>query len=155
MEDKKALVPLERIESRIFLIREQKVMLSTHLVELYEVEPRVLVQAVKRNIERFPHNKLQMPMNPKDEISHSPDSTHFADKLQRLLPRLLIILACATLASAIFSAATINRQTRLGLKNFPTNKAGDGKTKEVDWGPNSPAKDVLILNHRQKSSSPA
>lgn len=29
-------------------------MLSTHLAELYEVEPRVLVQAVKRNIDRFP-----------------------------------------------------------------------------------------------------
>ena len=29
-------------------------MLSTHLAELYEVEPRALVQAVKRNIERFP-----------------------------------------------------------------------------------------------------
>ena len=29
-------------------------MLSLHLAELYEVEPRVLVQAVKRNIERFP-----------------------------------------------------------------------------------------------------
>ena len=29
-------------------------MLSTQLAELYEVEPRVLVQAVKRNIERFP-----------------------------------------------------------------------------------------------------
>jgi len=48
------IVPLERIESRIFLIRRHKVMLSTHLAELYEVEPRVLVQAVKRNIERFP-----------------------------------------------------------------------------------------------------
>ena len=54
MTDKKALIPLERIESRIFLIRGQKVMLSTHLAELYGVEPRVLVQAVKRNIERFP-----------------------------------------------------------------------------------------------------
>ena len=29
-------------------------MLSTHLAELYEVEPRALVQAMKRNIERFP-----------------------------------------------------------------------------------------------------
>ena len=29
-------------------------MFSTHLAELYEVEPRALVQAVKRNIERFP-----------------------------------------------------------------------------------------------------
>jgi hypothetical protein len=45
---------VERIEQRIFLLRGQKVMLSTHLAELYEVEPRVLVQAVKRNLERFP-----------------------------------------------------------------------------------------------------
>ena len=50
----KNLVPSERIENRIYLLRGQKVMLSTHLAELYEVEPRALVQAVKRNIERFP-----------------------------------------------------------------------------------------------------
>jgi hypothetical protein len=54
MADNRTVVPLERIESRIFLIRGQKVMLSAHLAELYEVEPRALVQAVKRNIERFP-----------------------------------------------------------------------------------------------------
>ena len=45
---------VEFIESRIFIVRGQRVMLSTHLAELYEVEPRALVQAVKRNIERFP-----------------------------------------------------------------------------------------------------
>ena len=54
MTGKQAVIALERIESHIFLMRGQKVMLSTHLAELYEVEPRVLVQAVKRNIERFP-----------------------------------------------------------------------------------------------------
>ena len=54
MTVKQAVVPLERIESDILLMRGQKIMLSTHLAELYEVEPRVLVQAVKRNIERFP-----------------------------------------------------------------------------------------------------
>jgi len=48
------LVLPEVIENRIFLIRDQKVMLSNHLAELYQVEPRVLVQAVKRNQERFP-----------------------------------------------------------------------------------------------------
>jgi hypothetical protein len=48
------VVPLERIEKAIFFLRGHKVMLSTHLAELYEVEPRALVQAVKRNIERFP-----------------------------------------------------------------------------------------------------
>jgi len=54
MKDKYAIIPIERIEKRIFLIRNQKVILSIDLAELYGVEPRVLVQAVKRNIKRFP-----------------------------------------------------------------------------------------------------
>ena len=52
----KELIPQEVIERRIFVIRGQKVMLSTHLAELYEVETRILIQAVKRNIERFPED---------------------------------------------------------------------------------------------------
>jgi hypothetical protein len=52
----KALIPVEVIEQRILLIRGQKVMLSTHLAELYNVETRVLNQAVKRNISRFPED---------------------------------------------------------------------------------------------------
>lgn len=51
-----SLVPMERIESLIFLIRGQEVMLSTHLAELYNVKPRTLVQAVKRNVVRFPED---------------------------------------------------------------------------------------------------
>ena len=47
-------ISVDQIESIIFLIRGQKVMLSPHLAELYNIEPRVLVQAVKRNIDRFP-----------------------------------------------------------------------------------------------------
>jgi hypothetical protein len=50
----KAIVPVEMIERNIFLIRGQKVILSTELAELYGVEPKVLVQAVKRNADRFP-----------------------------------------------------------------------------------------------------
>lgn len=49
-------VPLERIENRIFILRGHRVMLSTDLADLYEVEPRALVQAVKRNRERFPED---------------------------------------------------------------------------------------------------
>ena len=58
-EEKKltqAHLAVELIESKIFLIRGQKVMLSPHLAELYEVEPRALIQAVKRNLERFPED---------------------------------------------------------------------------------------------------
>ncbi len=49
-----ALVPVEVIERKIFLIRRQKVMLDRDLAQLYGVETRVLNQAVRRNIERFP-----------------------------------------------------------------------------------------------------
>ncbi len=52
----KELIPQERIEGRIFVIRGHKVMLSMHLAELYGVETRVLNQAVKRNIRRFPED---------------------------------------------------------------------------------------------------
>ena len=50
----KDIVSVEMIEQRIFVIRGQRIMLSPHLAELYGVETRVLIQAVKRNIERFP-----------------------------------------------------------------------------------------------------
>ena len=48
------LIPRERIERAILLIRSQKVMLDRDLAELYGIETRVLNQAVQRNIERFP-----------------------------------------------------------------------------------------------------
>jgi hypothetical protein len=47
-------VPAERILNAILLIRGQKVMLDVALAQLYGVETRVLVQAVKRNLSRFP-----------------------------------------------------------------------------------------------------
>ena len=50
----KAVIPIERIAEKIYLIRDEKVMLDSDLAALYGVETRVLVQAVKRNIERFP-----------------------------------------------------------------------------------------------------
>jgi len=48
------LVPSERIAHSILLLRGQKVLLDADLAELYGVETKVLVQAVKRNLERFP-----------------------------------------------------------------------------------------------------
>lgn len=45
---------LQKIESKIYEIRGQKVMLDFDLAELYEVENRALKQAVKRNIDRSP-----------------------------------------------------------------------------------------------------
>ncbi len=43
-----------QILERIFIIRGQKVMLDRDLAEMYEVETKVLIQSVKRNLKRFP-----------------------------------------------------------------------------------------------------
>ena len=48
------IVPLERIASKIYLIRGMKVMLDRDLAELYKVETSQLKRAVRRNIDRFP-----------------------------------------------------------------------------------------------------
>ena len=50
----KLIIPDEVVISKIYYIREQKVMLDSDLAELYNVETRVLNQQVKRNIDRFP-----------------------------------------------------------------------------------------------------
>ena len=51
-----SLVPSEVIEQHIYLIRNQKVMLDRDLADLYRVSTKVLNQAVKRNLERFPED---------------------------------------------------------------------------------------------------
>ncbi|MEO8343545.1 MAG: ORF6N domain-containing protein [Gallionella sp.] len=56
MAAKKQIVSVVQIESRMFIIREQKVMLDADLAELYGVETRTLNQAVKRNAGRFPED---------------------------------------------------------------------------------------------------
>jgi len=48
------LISLERIQRCILSLRGEKVMLDSDLAELYEVETKVLNQAVKRNLDRFP-----------------------------------------------------------------------------------------------------
>ena len=45
---------IEKIKSRILFIRERKVMLDRNLAEMYGIETRVLTQAVRRNLKRFP-----------------------------------------------------------------------------------------------------
>lgn len=63
MIDPNSVVPAERIEHSILLIRGQKVMLDSDLAALYAVETRTLVQAVHRNLERFPADFMfQLPL---------------------------------------------------------------------------------------------
>jgi hypothetical protein len=54
MPNSQSLIPTERIERSILLIRGQKVLLDNDLSSLYGVETKMLIRAVKRNIDRFP-----------------------------------------------------------------------------------------------------
>ncbi len=60
-----SLIPLERIEKSIYLIRGEKVMLDRDLATLYGVATKVLKQAVKRNIDRFPDD-FMFVLNPNE-----------------------------------------------------------------------------------------
>lgn len=56
MDESLVTLPIERVEGVILLVRGEKIILDKDLAELYGVETRALVQAVKRNSERFPND---------------------------------------------------------------------------------------------------
>jgi hypothetical protein len=65
---KKPLMPVERVEKLILLLRGEKVLLGQQLAELYGVPVKVLIQAVKRNRDRFPEDfMLQLS---REEFDH-------------------------------------------------------------------------------------
>jgi hypothetical protein len=63
-----ALLPVERIETVIFFVRGERVILDAHIATLYGVEVKRLNEAVKRNLDRFPQD-FMFQLTP-DEISN-------------------------------------------------------------------------------------
>ena len=107
MSKKQTVIPLERIETHIFLLRGQKVMLSTDLAELYEVEPRALVQAVKRNIERFPGDFMFQLSAPEFENLKSQFVTSSWGGLRRAVPYAFTEQGIAMLSSVLHSKRAV------------------------------------------------
>jgi hypothetical protein len=69
MSEKTSLIPVERIERSIFLIRGQRVMLDADLAELYDVTTKRLNEQVKRNRGRFPADFMfQLTAKEKTEV---------------------------------------------------------------------------------------
>ncbi|MBK9356194.1 MAG: ORF6N domain-containing protein [Bacteroidales bacterium] len=56
--NKLSVIPDDRVINKIYLIRNERVMLDSDLAELYCVETRRLNEQVKRNIERFPEDLM-------------------------------------------------------------------------------------------------
>ena len=64
-----SIVPLENIESRIFLIRGHKVMIDADLANIYGVTTKRLNEQIKRNRDRFPEDFMfQLTKEEKDEV---------------------------------------------------------------------------------------
>ena len=83
MSKHNSIIPKEIIEQKIFLIRGHKVMLDRDLAALYDVETRVLNQAVKRNTKRFPDDFMfSLTRNEVERISQIVISLKFSKSVQ-------------------------------------------------------------------------
>jgi hypothetical protein len=106
------LVPSERIERSILFIRGQKVMLDADLADLYGVATKVLNQAVKRNMDRFPGDFLfQLTAEEKAEVVT--DCDHLAKlKFSPVLPYAF------TEHGAIMAASVLNSPQAVEVSVF-------------------------------------
>ena len=81
IENSGSFIPDERIVDKIYLIREQKVMLDRDLAELYGVETKRLKEAVKRNLFRFPDDFMFELTKEEFENWRSQFATSNSDKM--------------------------------------------------------------------------
>ncbi len=107
MAKKQSGVSVERIERQIYRLRGQKVMLSTDLAALYGVEPRVLVQAVKRNLDRFPPDFLFQLSKEEFTVLKSQIVTSSWGGLRRATPYAFTEQGVAMLSSVVKSKRAI------------------------------------------------
>ncbi len=101
------LIPQEAIQSKILFLRGKKVMLDKDLAILYEVETKVLNQAVKRNITRFPDDFMFQLT--KEEMENLRSQIVTSKKGgQRYLPYAFTELGVAMLSSILNSEKAIH-----------------------------------------------
>lgn len=101
-------IPDEIISNKIYLIRNQKVMIDRDLAELYQVETRVLKQSVKRNINRFPEDFMFELNKNEFENWRSQFVTSNADKMGlRYAPMVFTEQGVAMLSSILNSERAI------------------------------------------------
>lgn len=102
------LIPLERIENKIFLIRRQKVMLDFHLANLYGVETKQLKRQVKRNIRRFPEDFMFQLSNEEYELLRCQIGTLKRGQHVKYLPLAFTEQGVAMLSSVLKSERAID-----------------------------------------------
>ena len=140
---------IDKIQTKIYEIREQKIMLDFDLAELYEVETRVLNQAVKRNIDIFPEDFMfQLSLTEWESMSSQIVMTYPIKRPKTALPFAFTEHGVTMLANVLRSKKA--RQTSIAivrafitLKRFVLNyKELSGKLQELESKYNKQFKDV-------------
>lgn len=132
------IVPLERIEKRIYLIRNQKVMIDADIAELYGVTTKRLNEQVKRNKARFPKDFMfRLTKSEKQEVVANCD--HLSRlKYSPVLPSAFSEHGAVMLASVLNSSKAIEMslfivRAFVRLKEIlSTNKELAQKLKELE-----------------------
>ena len=102
------LIPSERIEKTIYLIRGEKVMLDRDLALLYGVETKVLNRAVKRNLQRFPSDFMfQLTENEGDLLRCQIGTSNKGRGGRRYLPYVFTEQGVAMLSTVLNSERAI------------------------------------------------
>lgn len=102
-----AIVSTQRVESRILLIRGQRVMLDADLARMFRTTTKALNQAVKRNYKRFPAEFMfQLNRPEKNEVVTNCDHLHNL-KYSRSLPFAFTEYGAVMLASVLNSPIAI------------------------------------------------
>ena len=102
------------IESRILTIRNQQVMIDRDLAELYGVETRILNQAVKRNIERFPENFMFQLTREETEIwmSQKSNSNDIFSRSQFVILKSQIVMS-SNECNTQYPTLTVNHTSKM------------------------------------------
>ena len=105
-------IPDETITSKIYLIREQKVMLDSDLAELYQVQTKLLKRQVRRNIERFPEDFMFELTKEESDNLRSPFGTSRWGG-SRYIPMVFTEQGVAMLSSVLNSSRAIAVNIRI------------------------------------------
>jgi hypothetical protein len=141
MKESKAtqLVPLERVEKLIHLVRGEKVMLDADLAELYGVETKALNRAVKRNASRFPEDFMfRLTPEETDILRCQSGTSSFDHGGRRYLPHAFTEQGVAMLSSVLRSERAVQVNVAImrafvGLRRMlADNRALAAKLAEMD-----------------------
>jgi hypothetical protein len=102
-----SLIPIDLITSKILFIREEKVLLDKDLAELYGVESRILNQAVKRNMSRFPDDFMFQLTPDENRLLRSQFVTLKRGEHSKYLPYVFTEQGVAMLSSVLNSPRAI------------------------------------------------